>query len=42
MNKPKLLIIKDDEGLPSQYCRAFPACHVVIANSRRQTMAALG
>src|SRR5580692_11949911 len=39
MNKPKLLIVEDDEGLCSQYRWAFPACDLVIANPRPQGLA---
>ncbi|MDR3538040.1 MAG: PEP-CTERM-box response regulator transcription factor [Acetobacteraceae bacterium] len=37
--KPKLLIVEDDEGLCSQYRWAFPACDVLIANTRQQAIA---
>jgi two-component system NtrC family response regulator len=37
--KPKLLIVEDDEGLCSQYRWAFPACEVMIANTRQQAVA---
>ena len=39
MTKPKLLIVEDDEGLCSQYRWAFPACDLVIANTRPQGLA---
>jgi two-component system NtrC family response regulator len=39
MAKPKLLIVEDDEGLCSQYRRAFAACEVLIAHARPQAVA---
>src|SRR4051794_9952883 len=37
--KPKLLVVEDDEGLCSQYRWAFPAYDVSIAHARPQAMA---
>jgi two-component system NtrC family response regulator len=39
MAKPKLLIVEDDEGLCSQYRRAFAACEVLIAHAGPQAVA---
>jgi two-component system NtrC family response regulator len=39
MTKPKLLIVEDDAGLCSQYRWAFPACDLLIAQSRQQGLA---
>lgn len=41
MQKPKLLIVEDDEGLCSQYRWAFPACEVFIAHARPQALGLL-
>jgi two-component system NtrC family response regulator len=38
-NKPKLLIIEDDEGLCSQYRWAFPEHSLLIAHARPQALA---
>ena len=38
MQKPKLLIVEDDDGLCSQYRWAFPACEVFIAHARPQAL----
>ena len=39
MAKPKLLIVEDDEGLSSQYRWAFPACDVLLSQTRAQALA---
>jgi two-component system NtrC family response regulator len=38
-NKPKLLIVEDDEGLCSQYRWAFPDYSLLIAHARPQALA---
>ncbi|HVZ08606.1 PEP-CTERM-box response regulator transcription factor [Rhodopila sp.] len=40
-NKPKLLIVEDDEGLTSQYRWAFPGYDVLITHARPQAVAAV-
>src|ERR1700758_136932 len=40
-NKPKLLIVEDDEGLRSQYRWAFPSYDVTLAAARPSAVAAV-
>ena len=40
-NKPKLLVVEDDEGLRSQYRWAFPSCEVIMASARPSATAAV-
>jgi two-component system NtrC family response regulator len=39
-DRPRLLIVEDDEGLCGQYRWAFPAFEVAIAHNRQQALAA--
>src|SRR5438034_372425 len=42
MNKPKLLIVEDDEGLARQYRWAFPAYELFFAERREAACAITG